>query len=141
MRFTNSDPSITVKDIVEIEAMLGSSLPSAVRNLYLSTNGGSPEPYVFENQEIDTVVAELLPLKSSRRGTAPKSYQRLVLERRVFPPNFFPFAIDGGGDHFLVDLRTPSGQVYFYRSDSAKGGQLLALNLEFTQFWSALKEE
>ncbi|HXI71303.1 MAG TPA: SMI1/KNR4 family protein [Verrucomicrobiae bacterium] len=141
MRFTNSEPSINARDIANVEAILGVSFPSPVCNLYFSTNGGNPEPHVFEDAHVDTVVTEFLPLKSGRKGTALKSYERLVLDKKLVPQQFFPFAIDGGGDYFFVDCSTVEGAVYFYRSDSIDSNHLPNLKLGFEQFWASLKGE
>lgn len=141
MKFTNSEPSINAQEIANAEKALGITFPASVRSLYLSTNGGNPEPYVFENDEINTVVSEFLPLKSSSKGTALKSYERLVLNKKLVSHHFSPFAIDGGGDYFFVDCSTPNGDVCFYRSDSAANEHLPNLKLGFDQFWGLLKGE
>ena len=141
MKFINSEPPIGAREITNAETTFGITFPPAVRNLYLSANGGNPEPYVFETDKIDTVIAEFLPLKSSRKGTALKSYERLVLDKKLVPQQFFPFAIDGGGDYFFVDCSTSNGAVFFYKSDSAASDHLLNLKLGFEQFWGLLKGE
>jgi SMI1 / KNR4 family (SUKH-1) len=141
MRFLNPEPGVSLLEVAEIEAILGIEFPPAVRSLYLSTNGGEPDPYVFENSNVDTVVAEFLPLKSERKGTAVSSYGRLVIGQGLVPRHLFPFAIDGGGDYFFVDCSTSEGSVSYYRGDSSDGERLLDLNLAFEQFWSSLKSE
>jgi hypothetical protein len=108
--------------------------------MYLASNGGEPDPYVFENDELDTVVSEFLPLRSESRGTAVRSYKLLVLERAVVSPNLFPFAVDGGGDYFFVDTETPDGKVFFFRSDAADPS-LVSLGIDINEFWAALKPE
>src|SRR2546422_2942263 len=100
MKFTNPEPSINAQDIAIAETTLGINFPPPVRNLYLTTNGGEPDHYVLKNENIDTVVTEFLPLKSGRKGTALNSYERLILDRKLVPRQFFPFAVDGGGDYF-----------------------------------------
>ena len=141
MKFINSEPSISALEIANAEKALGITFPSSVRSLYLSTNGGNPEPYVFEADKIDTIVTEFLPLKSGCKGTALKSYERLVLDKKLVPPHFSPFAIDGGRDYFFVDCSTSNGAVYYYKSDSADRNHLLNLKLGFEQFWGLLKGE
>jgi hypothetical protein len=141
MRFLNPEPGVSLLEVAEIEAILGIEFPPAVRSLYLSTNGGEPEPYVFENSNVDTVVAEFLPLKSERKGTAVNSYGRLVIEQGLVPRHLFPFAIDGGGDYFLADCSTSEGSVSFYRGDSSDAERLLDLDVSFEQFWNSLKSE
>jgi|APLak6261674355_1056100.scaffolds.fasta_scaffold01511_3 hypothetical protein len=141
MKFTKSEQTLNDQDIVDAEAKLGIKFPLVVRNFYLSSNGGIPEPYVFENDDIDTVISEFLPLISERRGTALQAYERLVTEKQLVPWYFFPFAVDGGGDYFFVDTSISEGPVYFYRSDSADNQHLLSLNIGFEKFWTLLKDE
>ena len=140
MKFTNQGSTITTRDIEHVENSLGLKLPRAVHKLYLFANGGSPKPYVFENDSIDTVVSGLLPLKA-QKGTAIVAYKKLVLNKKLVPQQFFPFAVDGGGDYFFVDCSTIDGTVYFFRGDSASAERLISLAVGFDQFWSLLKDE
>jgi cell wall assembly regulator SMI1 len=132
----NPSPSITSQDIADAEATVGIKFPLAMRSLYLLTNGGTPNPYVYEDKNIDTVVARFLPL-----STAVKTYERLVTDEQLAPQHFFPFAVDGGGDYFFIDSSTPEGAVSFYRGDTANRERMLGLGLGFDQFWSSLKAE
>lgn len=141
MRFSDSHTAITQQDIADIERGFGLKFPLSVRRLYLLTNGGIPEPYLFENESLDTVLTEFLPLRSEIADTAIKCYQDLVLDKELVPSRFFPFAVDGGGDYFFVDTATPEGAVYFYRHDTASSEPLLNLKVGFEQFWSLLKDE
>jgi cell wall assembly regulator SMI1 len=141
MTFTNPDHQIDEARIDRCEADCGIRLPRALRSTYLASNGGEPEPYVFQTDEVDTVVSEFLPLESDSRGTAVQSYMRLVRERALVAPHFFPFAVDGGGDYFFVDTSTDDGRVFFYRSDSASTLGLLPLGLNVDEFWAALRPE
>jgi SMI1-KNR4 cell-wall len=115
------------------------SAPGA--KLYLLANGGIPEPYVFEDENLDTVVTEFLPLKSENANTAITCYRDLVLDKKSVPRYFFPFAVDGGGDYFFVDTATPEGAIYFYRHDNASSKPLLNLKVGFERFWALLKDE
>ncbi|TPI23262.1 SMI1/KNR4 family protein [Mesorhizobium sp. B4-1-1] len=141
MRFLNSEHPLTGDMIAQCEKACGLVLPAPARELYARSNGGEPDPYVFQNDELDTVVSEFLPLAAESRGTAVQSYRRLVTEKAVVAARFFPFAIDGGGDYFFVDTQTRDGAVYFYRSDSRFDQGLLPLGLDFTGFWAALVAE
>lgn len=128
-------------DIAAAEAVLGMSLPLTVREHYLAWNGGSPAPYVYEGINVDTVVSEFLSLKSEHTETALNIYEHLVLQKKLVPRHFFPFAVDAGGDYFFVDCSTSNGVVHFFRSDSARGERLLNLRLGFKKIWSLLKPE
>ncbi|CAN5401690.1 hypothetical protein BH09VER1_BH09VER1_09190 [soil metagenome] len=141
MKFTNPDSAIAEDEILRCEADCGIRLPCPLRLIYLDSNGGEPDPYVFQNDELDTVVSEFLPLKSELRGTAVQSYIRLVREKAIVFANFFPFAVDGGGDYFFVDTKTPDGKVYIFRSEATKSPALLPLGIGIDEFWMALKPE
>ncbi len=141
MRFSDSQPAISGQDLTGIEADIGQKLPPPVRALYLAVNGGVPEPYVFSSDILDTVVTEFLPLKSESATTALSCYQSLVREKGLVPEHFFPFAVEGGGDYFFVDMQTTEGMVYFYRHDTASSEPLLSLGVGFDQFWDSLIDE
>ena len=141
MRFADSLPPLAERDVSAIESALGIVFPAELRTLYLHANGGIPEPYVFENDDLDTVVSEFLPLDADRTRTAAKAYRRLVLEKRLVPLEFFPFAIDGGGNYFFVDTDSPDGTVHFHAHDTASDEPLRNLHVRFAEFWSLLKDE
>lgn len=141
MKFSNGGPALEPDELARIEQQWGIALPAALRRMYLRSNGGSPCPYVFENDELDTVVSEFLPL-SGRTGTAIQAWTRLVKERALLGDNYFPFAVDGGGDYFFVDCHSAEGNVFFYRSDTQLDDErLLDLRMGLDEFWACLKEE
>jgi cell wall assembly regulator SMI1 len=139
MRLIDTGSPLVEATVAACEAELGITLPPTLRAMYLAANGGEPDPYVFENEDLDTVVSEFLPLVSGGRSCAMRCYQRLVLELSLVPPAFFPFAIDGGGDYFFTDTLSSNGDVYFYRGDSDLPDRLLRLNVGIAEFWAALK--
>ena len=145
MTFLNVDVALSPSDIEQVEVQLGIKLPPPMHSHYLRWNGGSPEPYVFEDAVIDTVVSEMLPLKSgSNRETASQAYKKLVLDNQLMRMHFFPFAVDGGGDYFFADCSDPSAPVHFFRGDywgSNRGKCDVNLSLTFEAFWRSLKPE
>jgi hypothetical protein len=46
MKFTKSESPITLEDIEAIQSDLGIRFPPGLRDEYLGTNGGIPDPYV-----------------------------------------------------------------------------------------------
>ena len=144
MTFDNTDAALTIHDIAQVEVELGLTFPLPLRRHYLQWNGGSPDPYVYEDEHIDTVVADVLPLKSPINGTAVKSYRALVLEKQLVPRTFFPFAVDGGGDYFFADCSDPNGQVYFFNGEAwfdDRDRCLVKLPVDFDGFFASLKPE
>jgi hypothetical protein len=143
MQFTNLDRTLSDEEIENVESDLGISFPQSLRDLFANHNGGEPDPYVFLEQGLHTVVNGTLPLISDEdRGTAVRTYQLLVVQRQLVRKNFFPFAVDAGGDYFFVDCDTPDSKVYFYRSDSnLDRNPLIDLNLTLSEFWDCLQPE
>lgn len=143
MRFDNPEVPVTLDEIKLIEAKLSLSLPQELKEQYLCSNGGSPDPYVYEDDNVDTVVASFLPILSSKgKRTAIDTYEHLVHSQRIVPQHYFPFAVDGGGDYFFVDCASKDGMVYLYRSDNSfDDGPLVSLGVGVGEFWSRLKPE
>jgi hypothetical protein len=142
MEFGNPDQSLSESDVANAESEVGLVFPTLLREFFLNHNGAEPEPYVLENDDlrISTVVSRSLPLVSrSGNGTAIETYRRLIEEKKLAPRNYFPFAVDGGGDYFLINC--DNGMVSFLKSDSYPDMQLLDLGVDLAGFWELLQEE
>lgn len=144
VNFVDPDRLPSEEDVASIERELGFAFPIALRSFFLEHNGADPDPYVLISDGLRTVVNETLPLVSGcGRGTAVDSYKELVLKKGIVDQSFFPFAIDAGGDYFFVNCGDPTGEVYFFRSDTAdddmRGLQRVASSL--AEFWGALVSE
>jgi hypothetical protein len=141
MKFEHADISLTLRDISDAEKEVGLSFPTSLRNHYLTVNGGSPNPYVYEDENVDTTISECLPLRSTRsRDTAIVVYQDLVISKGIVPTHFFPFAIDSGGDYLFVDCSSVDGDVYLYQHDTIYE-PLVPLRVGLDEFWARLKPE
>lgn len=139
MEFLGADRPVSRSEIVDVEAALRLRLPLPLVSLYLRSNGGEPDPYVYEDSNLDTVVAAFLPIVSTRASrTAGDVYKHLVLGKKIVPQQYFPFAVDGGGDYFFVDCSTGDGQISFFSADERS---LLPLLKDIQEFWRALKPE
>jgi hypothetical protein len=142
MNFAESARPLSDADFASTERKLGVVLPAALRQIYLQSNGGVPEPYVYEDENLDTVVSEFLPLSSASTGrlTSEDVYLNAVIGERLVPAHFFPFAVDGAGSFFLVDCRTDNADVYFYTQDTAYEN-LRPLGIGVVEFFARLKPE
>lgn len=143
MKFDKSENSISADAIEKIRLDLGVNFPQELNDLYLRSNGGVPEPYVYEDDNVDTVVTEFLPISSnSNKRTSADVYKHLVLSKAIVPRHYFPFAVDGGGDYFFVDCSSKGGTVHFYRSECATSNMpLKSLEMGLDEFWLRLKPE
>ncbi|MBS0659295.1 MAG: SMI1/KNR4 family protein [Verrucomicrobia bacterium] len=143
MNFKNPETLPTEDEVASIEKELGFTFPAQIRSFFLENNGADPDPYVFKSDTLNTVVSETLPLVSrTGRGTAVDVYRKLVLERAIVGTNFFPFAIDGGGDYFFVNCDGREAGVYFFNSDTdCPEDRMEKVASSLDAFWGALGPE
>jgi len=137
MKVTDCEEPLTEGKVASFERELGLQFPPGLREHFLRANGGRPDPCVYEDDKVDTVVSEFLPLRHGK-GSAISVYQDHVLSKAFVPRHFFPFAVDGGGDYFYVDCSPGGGRVYLYRHDTAYE-PVVPLNVSIDEFWSRLK--
>jgi len=141
MPFTSTGKPLSENDIREVETYLGFALPPDVREMYLTANGGIPEPYVLSLDCLDTSISRFLPLKADHGSfTASMVYDKTIRELQWCPAGFLPFAADSGGNFFFVDCSAPGSQVYFCSHESGLTDPV-NLDLTFTQFWESLIED
>lgn len=111
-------PRISEADLANAENALGFSLPKELRKLYIENNGGRPERYVYIDEKTETSVSEILQIADLDGSSAVDSYRHIVIEKSLAPTWLFPFAVDSGGDYFMVDIRCERGSVFFMDSSS-----------------------
>jgi hypothetical protein len=129
---------LTNEVLLSAEAEIGLRFPPGLREHYLRSNGGVPAPYIFRRGGIVVAVSECLPLVADGGGSAMDTYRDLALKRNVLPKYLFPFAVDGGGNLFLVDCRSDDGSVYVWWHD-VPDDNLLDLRTGISEFWSYLE--
>jgi len=140
MRFENSGAPLTSEALSSAEAEIGLRFPPGLREHYLRANGGVPDSYIFRRGAMTVAISECLPLRVDGRGlSAMDAYRSLVLKRKILPPYSFPFAVDGGGNLFLVDCRSDEGPVYVWWHD-VPDQNLLDLRVGIADFWSYLEK-
>ncbi|QDV21468.1 SMI1 / KNR4 family protein [Gimesia panareensis] len=142
MQFTNAGRKLSAEEIEKIESETGLRFPTSLRQFYLKQNGGEPDPYVLEHDElfISTVISKVLPLLSSHdNDTATDTYHNLVIGKALVPRSFFPFAVDGGGDYFFINCNT--GGIHYIKSDRYPEMELIDLQTNLDGFWQLLQPE
>jgi hypothetical protein len=138
MRFENSGAPLTNEALSSAEAEIGLRFPSGLREHYLRSNGGVPDSYIFRRGGVTVAISECLPLQVDGRVSAMDAYRSLVLKKKILPQYLFPFAVDGGGNLFLVDCRSDEGSVYVWWHD-VPDNKLLDLRIGIAEFWSYLQ--
>jgi hypothetical protein len=142
MKNTINDPGegVSEADLVEAEGALGFKLPTPLRSLYLICNGGRPSRYIYMDDQTETSVSEILQIAHADGAGALDSYRIIVVERKLAPMWMFPFAVDSGGDYFLIDVRSDDGLVSFMDSSSGQV-EIRNTNLGLESFLDSLQAE
>jgi hypothetical protein len=68
--------------------------------------GGQPARAGTGTDSATPGISECLVL-SGRDGSAVWTYDLFVISKKIIPAHLFPFAVDDGGDCFLVDCSSP----------------------------------
>ncbi|MCF7982594.1 MAG: SMI1/KNR4 family protein [Pseudomonadales bacterium] len=140
VEFINTDILLKHEDIESLSASVGIAFPDALKSLFLKYNGGEPEPYNYVDDVVYLMVNETLPLATGRdRDTAIDVYNDLIVGRKVLSAEYFPFAVDAGGNYFFVDCSKPEAPVYFYGHDSIE--PVVNLKVSLDTFWQRLVPE
>ncbi|WP_353612999.1 SMI1/KNR4 family protein [Mangrovibacter phragmitis] len=123
IKLINSSPAISEQDIEKAELFLGFPIPREINEIYRKNNGGVLEDdkciYQSESHELD--IKYFLPIgKSKEPGifTIENLYKKLAKEKKLIPEKMLPFAIDGGGFPFCIDIDNKS--IYFLNLESGK---------------------
>lgn len=149
------EKSVAFSDISELEKSVGFTLPRAFVDLYLNFNGGEPNrSWIVTDDGYDPM--QVVDFKSIHTEGAGDPFDtrfidrcyKIMSERQVIPHTLLPFAVDGGGNFFCLDLL--SGAVVFYAVDSFREDMSMVANQvavqkmiaqSFEKFIDALEEE
>jgi len=100
-----------------VEKQMGVSLPTDLKALVLSCNGGKPAKTYFVNDRIEVEIGSLLPIRppASHKGSSfEHARERLV--KAGLPSTLLPFAYDNGNAGiFCLDVK--SGAVVYWVHD------------------------
>lgn len=142
MNIENSGASLTNAQIDSAERKMGVPLPSVLRDALVDANGGTPKEPLFVVDDMFYVVAEFLPLDAGSGlevGSIVDYYLDLVLQRRLWPRNYLPFAIDPGGNFYLIDCSADPADVFVWYHDVGENLPR-SLRASFVRFCGSLQE-
>jgi len=129
----NSEGAVGPSTISAFEKSLGFTLPRVFIDLYINHNGGEPSrSWVITGDGYDPMqVVDFKPLLSEGpKGSSDTKFvegcYKVMTERQVIPHTLLPFAVDGGGNFFCLDLL--SGVVVFYAVDSFREEMSMVAN-------------
>ena len=103
------------EDLACIEQKFHMKIPAAVREHYLTYNGGYPENSVFTDKNGNTYsVDRFIPI-SGRKGLSVEKVLALLREDNAIPEWLIPFADENGGNLFCFSVREADrGAIYYY---------------------------
>jgi hypothetical protein len=118
IQLKNSQQSISAKELAEFEAGLNTIMPDAFRDLYLQGNGGKPRLNKFSKNGEEFFIHQFLSIKYGAKDTLIEdAFADFQLNERL-PKGVLPFAIDEGGDYFLIRIAKDGfGNILFFQSD------------------------
>ena len=112
-------PSITKRDIEDLELKLKIEIPQSMKLFYLKNNGGIPSNNLFipQNKKLDVVEINLfLPIKYDDCNTKSISTNTIdCWEHKTLPLGFVPFAIDSGGNFYSINVSNK--KIYYCLMD------------------------
>lgn len=137
----NSSPSLSATDLKRVETSIGVMFPQSLRDLWLANNGGEldNDRRVYQNDKYEFDIKYFLPvLHSKSEGilTVEWLYNILVNDKKILPATMLPFAINGGGFPFCINV--DDGAIYFANLESQKN---IYLEQNFDNFVSRVITE
>ena len=114
---TNSSKNLDEDDFEYLNNKLGINLPSDLKDIYTSWNGGEVENervvFISELNNHEYALDSFLPIRYKRYDgdlTMDEEYMYYT-NKEFIPSELLPFAIDGGGFPFCYNLNT--GNILF----------------------------
>lgn len=102
------------RDLDRIEKEFHIKIPEAIREHFLSYNGGYPERPVFVCENGDTYIVDyFMTIEGAKEGMEESI--RLLRDDEILPGWLIPFADEEGGNLFCFSVRESDyGAIYYY---------------------------
>ncbi len=126
-------------DLNKLKQFYLNEIPQAFLSFLISNNGIRYKECITDSGK---GISDFLCLNSTNDYYSIIGYAKQ--NESYLPKVFLPFAIDGGGDPFLISLRDKDyGKIYFFRTDMyiEEVGALLLLYDNFEEFINGLMTE
>lgn len=103
--FTDAAVAASVDELDQIEQRCGITLPSSLRRLYGTVGDGVFRLGLYVGSDATRYdVHQLISARPTKRDCGfVADYEDLVKTRRLLPEQLVPFAVEGGGNYYLVD--------------------------------------
>jgi len=111
----NSEKSIQLEDIEELETKIGKTLPNDYKKYMMNNNGGyTEEPFFIKDKSIYTI-EEIFPIKYGNRNLYAV-YHRI---KEAMHDNLIPIGSDSFGNMFCISVGNDYGAIYFWDHEKA----------------------
>ncbi len=117
----NSGPSLTERDVAELEASLGFSLEASYRQFLLNHNGGTPNPNCTDVPGFGETDVQVFFGIGRNVESSCISWNLGTLQERL-PGRLVPIACDSGGNVFCLSAREEDeGAILYFDLESVFG--------------------
>lgn len=109
--FEGTGPALSVDDLKNFESQIGGALPADFIDFYIKFNGGQPQlDWVPGSDEWEpTIIQEFYPIAPGNNSSLMEdmySHYEQFISRHLISRNTLPFAVDPGGNFYVLDLTT-----------------------------------
>lgn len=133
-KLINCAQPLTLSQIHSVEEKLNIHFPSSLIELYLSYNGGIIEGdrniYIAPGEN-DYYIKYFLPIDNKSKFPYidfESVYNEYIIEKRIIPVDFIPFALDGGGWPFCIN--TLNSKIYIANLENFEENESLPIIME-----------
>ena len=146
--FVNSSVDLTSRDIESIEKEIGQDIPDVLKDFYLLHNGGELEGgrcvFVEEKSDSEYNINTFLPIKYKRFEEdylLEECFRSFVIDKKLMPAKFIPFAIDGGGYPFALNTDDLSVSICYVEDLKEKNQPMRFVTNSLENFIKAIVTE
>lgn len=113
---TTTAPPVNEKQVAELEAKAGVSLPAPYREFLLEHNGGVPGRDRFETRDgkVSSFVSKFAAISDTEEDNLLDEIRGITQAGQI-PPNLIPIAVDPAEDRIVLSVSGPDvGSVYYW---------------------------
>lgn len=155
VEFSETEVSLNISQIEELEKFIGLSFPSQYKEHLLRFNGGKCSPNVFsfiENgKTTDSCIDWFLAIYDGEYDNLRKEIEMVKIEEKRMPRQMLPIAHDPGGNLICISCGNDDyGMIYFWNhekevdyemANDSDYSNLYLIAKNFDEFMEQLKED
>lgn len=141
MIIDSTGPKIDLKDIINIEARLGATLPDSYRNFLLHHNGGTPTPDTVDISGLPNTPTDVQVFFGIGRAVESSnlSWNLDLIKERHAITSALPIACDSGGNIFFLRIQPDATDEVIYCDFDAQDCTIYDVAPSFNEFIAKLR--